>query len=392
MIKDILSSNDVAFVIGNGINQHFFSDVKSWQKLLESLWIRYCQNTSSGNDWEKFVDSETRKLKGITITELFDLIEMNCYDYSSSNKLQNYWQKDYSNNLKLLSPKVKKELKEMASAGYAMTRDELIEEFNKMNDDFKANCRNWCNENIVDARYMTDADCAFKMIEFLSNSTKIQLYRNKLKQEIADEYQADKNSDALCTFMRKIKQRNAPVLTTNFDTYMSFSLGLRMPNKMGASFTDFYPWNVYFSDDKLQSPVSGFGIWHINGLRNYPRSIRLGLSDYMGSVEKARNMIHYKNMNEFFDGKNTVNWVGRNTWLHIVFNKPLFIFGLALDENEVFLRWLLIQRAKYSKMYGRDLKGWFVDKDINKGKRVFLETLGFTVINLTSFDELYDAF
>ena len=263
-IKDILSSNDVAFVIGNGINQHFFRDVKSWQGLLESLWIRYCQNTSPDNNWEKFVDSKTNKLKGITITELFDLIEMNCYDYSSSNKLQNNWQMDNSYNLKLLSPKFKKELKEMASLGYARTRDELIEEFNKMNDDFKASCRNWCNENILDARYMSDADCAFKMIEFLSNSTKIQLYRNKLKEEIAWEYEPSKSSDALYAFMKRIENRKAPVLTTNFDTYMSFSLGLNRPNKMGASFTDFYPWNVYFSGEKLRSPVSGFGIWHIN--------------------------------------------------------------------------------------------------------------------------------
>ena len=76
----------------------------------------------------------------------------------------------------------------------------------------------------------------------------------------------------------------------------------------------------------------------------------------MGCVERARKMIQSNGFNELFDGKNQYNWIGGNTWLHVIFNKDLFIFGLSLEENEVFLRWLLIQRAKYSQMYNIRLK------------------------------------
>lgn len=395
-IKNILSNNDVAFVIGNGINQHFFNDVKSWIDLLKSLWSNYCENNSIDSSWESFVDSKTGHLKGITPTELFDLIEMNCYGiYSPTGLLGLIQQKNIPPvKFKELDTIARAGLKEFGLKNLSKTNVNLkqeIDKYNQMNGVFKEQCRNWCNENIVNAASLSDVDCVLIMMELLSNNTKIQLYRNQLKKDIANEYQPDKNNADLCNFMKKIANRETPVLTTNFDTYMSSSLGLEL-FKMESGFTDFYPWNVYFSNHPLRSPISGFAVWHINGLRNYHRSIRLGLSDYMGSVQRARNMIHFNNMNEFFDGKNRENWIGHNTWLHIVFNKPLFIFGLALNENEVFLRWLLIQRAKYSKMYGRDLRGWFVDKNINDGKRVFLETLGFTVVSVKDFKELYDAF
>lgn len=44
-------------------------------------------------------------------------------------------------------------------------------------------------------------------------------------------------------------------------------------------------------------------------------------------------------------------WDGAASWLHIVFNSPLLIFGLGLEENEVFFRWLLIERARYFKKF-----------------------------------------
>jgi len=385
-IKDILKNEDVAFVIGNGINRRFFSDVKSWMELLESLWEKY--GTNASNDWNSFYNNDEKKLEGITLTELFDLIEMKCHCRTKSVRLF-----PGSNNqigLKEFSPAEKKIVKEIAARCITKSQVELTCEFATVAQDLKKKCREWCKENIIDANLLTDVDCVIYMTELLSDNTKLQLYRNILKKEITKEYLKDKDDDTFNVFMKTMESREAPVLTTNFDTYMSSSLGLTM-FKMGNGFTDFYPWNVYFGKYVLDSPIDGFGIWHINGLVKYPRSIKLGLSDYMGCVERARNMIHHKNMNEFFDGKNRDNWVGYNTWLHIVFNKPLFIFGLALDENEVFLRWLLIQRAKYSKLYGQNLKGWYVDNYISKGKRVFLESLGFKIIN-TNYDELYDAF
>lgn len=390
-IKDIISTEELAFVIGNGINLRFFSNVKSWNKLLESLWDKYCKHNSCGTVWNDFIDSGTGEFRGLTTTELFDLIEMNYYGHITSISFSDMskYGKSISEYIKNLKEKVQK--REAVSSIVPKTQDELLKEFKKTNDEFKQNCRNWCKENITNADELTDGDCALKMMEVISSNQKLQQNRNQLKKEIAKEYDNYPKSSGLNDFMLWIKDKNAPVLTTNFDRYMSMTLELEQ-YKMGEGFTDFYPWNLYYSYQQLKSPVSGFGIWHINGLDKYHRSIRLGLSDYMGCVERARNMIHFKNMNDFFDGKNQDNWIGQNTWLHIIFNKNLFVFGLKLDDNEVFLRWLLIQRAKYSKMYNKHLKGWYVNQGISDGKRAFLETLGFTVINISDHNELYNAF
>ncbi|MBQ8221316.1 MAG: hypothetical protein IJZ31_08970 [Bacteroidaceae bacterium] len=226
------------------------------------------------------------------------------------------------------------------------------------------------------------------------DSEQLILQRSSVKQNVANKFPAkDKYSLQKC--IAGVKRLNAPILTTNFDTYISDSVGAT-PHKLKPienqyKFTDFYPWNVYYSNDIINNPLNGFAVWHINGTREYPRSIRLGLSDYMGSVERARKMIQGNGLEDYFYGKNQSYWVGYNTWLHIIFNKSLFIFGLGLEENEVFLRWLLIQRTKYCKMYQKSHKGWYVGKNIKPGKRFFLEQLGFIVIDIPDYKTLYQA-
>ena len=196
-------------------------------------------------------------------------------------------------------------------------------------------------------------------------------------------------SESMRIFLNNIKKKNIPILTTNYDHLMSSALGLnkyRLPGK----FTAFYPWNVYFSDKELANPSVGFGIWHINGMVDYIQSIKIGLSDYMGNVERAREMIQGDYFSDFFVGKDQQKWSGYYSWMHILFNKDLFIFGLSLDENEVFLRWLLLQRAKYAIIKNRTIKGWFFDTKISIGKKFFLEKLGIEAHEI-SHDELYNA-
>lgn len=228
------------------------------------------------------------------------------------------------------------------------------------------------------------------------NSAQLIQQRNSVKQSVIDKF-PHKDSDKLRlrVCIERIRSLNAPILTTNFDTYISDSVGAT-PHKLKPTgnqykFTDFYPWNMYYSDKEIDNPLDDFAVWHINGTCKYPRSIRLGLSDYMGSVERARKMTQGNKLEEYFYGKNQSYWKGYNTWLHIIFNKSLFIFGLGLEENEVFLRWLLIQRTKYCKMHNKSHKGWYIDKGIRKGKRFFLEQLGFNVINISDYNTLYQA-
>ncbi|WP_222840500.1 hypothetical protein [Aeromonas hydrophila] len=184
-----------------------------------------------------------------------------------------------------------------------------------------------------------------------------------------------------------------PILTTNFEETLSSSITQEIRHFDSITFTDFYPWGSYFSDHEVIDPATEFAIWHINGMQRYRRSIRLGLSHYMGSVERARRLIHKNNESTLFSGKNVNEWSGYKSWLHIIFNNDLIFIGLGLDTTEVFLRWLLIERAKYfSKFPERRKKAFFVHADqisLPVGQTLFLNSVGIQVVHESSYDELY---
>ena len=292
--KNILSNhkNDLAFLIGNGINLHYKNDNLSWKDLLLTLWSRHASELQSSIP------------EGITFTEFYDALEI------LNIRKENFGailQKEVQQKMKLWQPDHK--------------------------------------QNLI---------------------------------------------------LNRIKGLDAPILTTNFDWLIAQSMGLTLNRFKNGSFTDYYPWSCYYSDRKLANPAAGFGVWHPNGMLKYHRSIKLGLAQYMGNVERARKMI---NDNPSLIGKSLKRgpyWPGHDTWLHIVFNKSLFIFGLGLDETEVFIRWLLIERAKYFRRYPKRKKaGWYVmkknEKDRNlEGKKFFLKSVGFEVIELDNYTDLYE--
>jgi len=185
-----------------------------------------------------------------------------------------------------------------------------------------------------------------------------------------------------------------PLLTTNFDRVLAEAGGCRLLYTRRNRFTDYYPWETYYGLGQLDDPAAGFGIWHINGMETYHRSIRLGLTHYMGSVERARGWIHKGSGRRLFSRKGVRDWRGANTWLHIVFNTPLLILGLGLDEREVFLRWLLIERARYFRKFpDRRRDAWYVhtDETDDSGKLFFLRGVGVTPVRAVDYDEIYGA-
>ena len=386
-IKEIIQKNrhNMAFIIGNGIHYRYKDCDISWNGLLTSLW-------------EEFFGEKLEIPQGISTTEFFDIIEMNFYKnnnyVSNPNKIK-------SHTVKITDlPDVKSDdlvqiMFKLASksSNTNIVNNNTIEEFREKHKKFVENCRIWCEKNIEDTANLTNEDCVFQVLDVLSNGTKKQILTNAIKKTVAKKFPSKERCN-LEKCIQGIKKLDTPILTTNFDTYISESIEkteLKILKNGQYKFTDFYPWNMCYSDKSLENPLDGFAIWHINGIVKYPRSIRLGLSDYMGCVERARKMIQGTNLNEYFSGKNQVGWKGYNTWLHIIFNKSLFIFGLGLEENEVFLRWLLIQRAKYFRMYNKTFGGWYVDKEIKAGKRFFLEQLGFEVINISDYNTLYQV-
>lgn len=190
-------------------------------------------------------------------------------------------------------------------------------------------------------------------------------------------------------------RNSSPILTTNFDKVLADCGGFKKRRTKKEKFTAYYPWDTYFGQDKITNPCKSFGVWHINGMQEYRQSIRLGLSHYMGSVQRARVWLH-RYGNRLFSGKSHNTWRGADTWLQVIFSSQLLIFGLGLEENEVFLRWLLIERARYFREYPKMRKqAWFVHvtnggrTKLEEGKQFFLEGVGIKVITVDTYDKLY---
>lgn len=192
-------------------------------------------------------------------------------------------------------------------------------------------------------------------------------------------------------------KNEVPILTTNFDECLA-QAGNCAPHSIKnekKGFTAFYPWGSYYGDRQLMSADAGFGIWHINGMQRYSQSIRLGLSHYMGSVSRAREWLHSRQSNDgLFEGKDQSDWIGSTTWLHLMFNRDLAFCGLELGENEVFLRWLLIERAKYFKKFpDRKRAGWYFYSSKNEkvGKLFFLKGVGIEPVHVPDRAEIYKS-
>jgi len=298
-ITEIILQNkkDLAFIIGNGINRFFNSNILAWKDLLCSLWLEIIG--------VRIIDIP----KGLGLTEFVDILELKSWNSTKPGRNSNQY-----------------------------------------------------------------------------------LVQKKI-QALLQEIKPNTNENPL---LMKIQNLDIPILTPNFDILMEKTLELEFHKLNSTGFTDFYPWECYYAPQKLTNPLDGFGIWHLNGMIKYFRSIKISMTQYMGNVERARKWIHAGSENSLFKGKNQQNWIGRNSWLHIIFNKSLFIFGFGLEETELFFRWLLIERAKYFKTFPeRSKNGWYlcvenVKEPPNFGRDFFLENSGFSILKVPQYENIYE--
>lgn len=200
-------------------------------------------------------------------------------------------------------------------------------------------------------------------------------------------------------------RHSVPILTTNFDTTLSKACSAELVHATkgrkgwgGARFTHYYPWSSRYEvpGQPIDKPRNSFAIWHVHGMSRYLSSVRLGLSHYMGSVHQARNWIH-RGSDRLFADKEAINrWKGRNTWLDAFFANDLLIFGFGLSRDEVFLRWLLIERARYCRKFGiQNRKSWYVwakgKEDQDPDRDFFLKHVGVEVVGVNDFDDIYSS-
>ena len=212
--------------------------------------------------------------------------------------------------------------------------------------------------------------------------------KTSLQKEFANKLDWDPKSHHI-NIVSKIKELNAQIITTNFDFVLQKSIGAEMYRhrvKGLRLMTDFYPWDSYFSDSIKENPFDSFSIWHMHGQKNYHRSIKLGLNQYMSMVERSKR--YFPNI------KTNENETQYETWLKLLFEKDLIIIGLGLNEQEIFLRWLLLQRAKFYKRRPELKKaGFYINHDEsdeqNIGKKFFMKSVG---IDYVDFIGDYDGF
>lgn len=255
----------------------------------------------------------------------------------------------------------------------------------------------------------------FDLIQLASNARDETFDYKSIKRNIKQGFEKWKAQKNHAEWTELFIRLNRPVLTTNYDYLLEFSnesiksfMRSKQYNKklfrpcrfkgkeMKAGFTPFYPWHSYYSNQVLKNANNEFAIWHIHGFYEYASSIRLGLSDYMGMVEKARRWLNKSKGSPFTKGKEANNWVGNNSWLDVFLNNNLLIVGLSLDVQETALRWLLIEREKlYRRNRDARKKTWFVinkqhDK-LEQGKRLFLQQLNIELIEAENSKQIYET-
>ena len=75
------------------------------------------------------------------------------------------------------------------------------------------------------------------------------------------------------------------------------------------------------------------------------------------------------------------------------FNCSLCFIGLSLNEDETFLRWLLLERKKYYKKFpDRVHQGWYVYKEdemFQQGKELFMKGVGLKPVAVKEYSEIY---
>lgn len=188
------------------------------------------------------------------------------------------------------------------------------------------------------------------------------------------------------------QRHRAPIITVNFDENLSKAVGARFFRR-GEHFTHYYPWSSYFSDREIGAPRTSFAIWHAHGMMRYRTSIRLGLTHYMGSVQRARPWVYNRNGLRANAKISESSWLGSYTWLEVLFFCPLVLLGFGFGRDENFLRWLFLERARLHKLRPNwKASTWFVDTDapVRKHQRPFLAGLGMEVVTVPRYADIYE--
>ena len=207
--------------------------------------------------------------------------------------------------------------------------------------------------------------------------------------------------------VRWANSNKVPLMTTNYDHCLQNAMQCDscvrhiLPGSKAKS--RFYPWNRYYAPTTISNPNDNFAIWHVHGDHGLQDSMRIGLDQYMGMVQRLRKLI-YNVANEALHGPNESRKDDpaylAAPWLSIFMGKKLWIQGLGLHAAEVSLRWLLIQRFRYWKRYNpgqQFASGWYLHGpttscgELDNDRRAFFESVGIETIEIDKAPKIYET-
>ena len=189
----------------------------------------------------------------------------------------------------------------------------------------------------------------------------------------------------------KMVEWHCPIITTNFDLVLENTLGLKS-YRNGDGKSDKYPLNYFATFEgeaaKGINPQRSFAIWHCNGAISKPVSMKLDLSDYCLYTARLKEFLplsseKYKTKKQFED-----------SWLSPFYHNTLVIIGLGLPVSEIYLRWLLLERAntkrKDDSLVG---EGYYIyaeeDSSITEGFKEYLKYVEIEPIGYPTWKEMY---
>ncbi len=198
------------------------------------------------------------------------------------------------------------------------------------------------------------------------------------------------------------QHNQVPVLTTNYDHCLQDALPQRSMKRRrfgrGNALSDYYPWDRYYAPAAIQDPLSDFALWHLHGDRDYWRSLRVGLDQYMGTVQRLRDMTQQIAKHIYNRAAHQPLSFEKARWLPAFMSRKLWIQGLGLGIDEVSIRWLLIQRYRFWRaLHDKDenASGWYVHGPTEKignlddQRRIFFENVGLQVLEISKAEEVY---
>jgi hypothetical protein len=383
LIKEHCSTS--AIILGNGINIYANTGC-SWLDLLKNLAEKYCPELD-------IADADFKELeKGFSYTEFFDAMEisvLNRTPYSDSRKIDKFAKSIHG--ISLAVRKAEEAFGQINTSTQGLTEFNIDYAKNKRQVEAFSNAvskmpDNWY-ENLMTSVMLGD---------------KLQAVVNdKMVESICKEMNSWQFADIHCNVGRFAEKWNIPILTTNYDINLEQSINAQLYDYKHEYSNDSCPISCCYTTYS-DTTINDFAIWHINGVIKYPKSILIGLSHYMRCLQTIRGLIlpHSQTTAELFNGNNIGFAYIKNTWLELIFSRNLFIIGLQLDVNEVVLRWLLLERAKYYALYNRDKrKAWYVitkkeyENSLSKdlGKRMFFNSVGVEILVLPDYKDIYEA-